>query len=422
MLGSGATRTEAAFAAREVLPDFQKQGLQKSALSSVTAFLNVHMQGMSRMGQEAVNNPYGYVAKNLAYITVPSILLAAAQHNDDALKDLPEWQRYNYWTIHVSDWREAHSLGEAMSVKSAYPSNTRQRPDGKWEVNDGTMVRIQKPFTNGILFGSAVEASLDAWRNKDPKAFTDFAKNVAGSTIAEPIPTGVAPVLEQYTNRSFYTGQPIVRQSMENKLPEMQYDRYTSATAKALGKLLSYVPLAKDIGPQDAKLDSPKVIENYIHGWGGTLGYYAVDLLDKGLVKAGIEPEVVKPTDTLADIPFVKEFMIRFPNAHPQSVSDFQDRYKKADQVQNSIKQLMKEGNIKEAVKIQDRYAINMEKLTGVDKAIQNLNSSVQKTYASPGIESTQKRQLIDTMMYQMTSMAKQGNMLMDEFEKRAQH
>lgn len=417
MLEKGATRSESAFAAREVLPDFQKQGLQRSALQSITAFLNVHLQGQSRMFQEMGDNPYGYVAKNLAYITVPSMLLAAAQSDDDAIKDLPNWQKYNYWNIHMSGWRDANSLAEAMSVKSAYPSNVRQNPDGKYEVNDGTIVRIQKPFTNGIFFGSFMEASLDAWRKKDPGAFKDFVKNVGGSVAVEPIPTAATPLIENWANKSFYTGQAIVRQSMENKLPEMQYDRFTSETAKTIAKLVSYVP-----GGNSTWFASPARVESFIHGWGGTMGSYVVDAVDSSLRAAGVSPAVVKPTDTLADIPFVREFVVRFPNARPQSVSDFEDRYKTSDQVFHSVQQLMKEGNVTAAIKLQDRYSVNMDRLRGVDVGIQNINATIQKTYQDPGIDPTQKRQLIDMMMYQMTSMAKQGNMLMDEFEKRAKN
>ncbi len=422
MLGSGASRTEAAFAAREVLPDFQKAGLQKSALTQITAFLNVHAQGIARMGQEVKDNPLGYVAKSLAVMTVPSLLLAAAQHDDDAIKDLPDWQKNNYWNIHFPGWRAANSLAEAMSVKSAYPSNTRQMPDGTWQVNDGPIVRIQKPFTNGILFGSAFDAAMDSFKKDDPERFGKFVETVGGSTFAEPIPSGVVGPLEQAMNRNFYTGQPIVRHSMENKLPEFQYDQYTSETAKVLSKMISYVPLIKDIGPSDAKLASPKVIDNYIHGWTGTMGTYAIDVLDKGLVKAGLAPETVKPIPTLADIPGVKEFVVRFPNAHPQSVEDFLDRYNKADEVHNTIKTLLKQGNVQEAVHLQDRYQINMDRMTGVNSAIKNLNASIQKVNQTPDIDPVQKRQLIDGMMFQMTSMAKEGNNLMDEFEKRVKN
>lgn len=418
MLDKGATRTESAFAAREVLPDFQKAGLQKSALQSITAFLNVHAQGMSRMGQELGSNPAGYLAKNLAYITVPSMLLAAAQGDDDQYKDLPNWQKYNYWNVHLADWRPANSQAEALSVQSAYPSNVRKTPEGKFEVNDGTMFRIQKPFTNGIFFGSVVEASLDAWKKQDSKGFGDFVSNVAGSAAAVPIPTTAVPMVEQAVNRNFYKGQPLVRSSMENKVPEMQYDRYTSDTARVLGQLVSYVPLARDIGPKDAKLSSPVVIDNYIKGWTGTLGHYAVDVLDQGLEKAGITPERVKPTSTLADIPFVREFVVRYPDAHPQSVSDFEDRYGQANRVQNSIKQLMKQGDFNGAADLQSRYAMNMDRMHGIDAAIRNMNAAVQKVDQSPDIDPVQKRQLIDGMMYQMTSTAKVGNKLMDEFEK----
>jgi hypothetical protein len=438
MLDTGATRTESAFAAREVLPDFQTQGLKKSALDQMTAFLGVHLRGQERMfsaiGAEIGNikdvingdkDPIeglkafgtGYIVKNLAYITVPSLLLYAAQHNDDAINDLPDWQKMAYWPIHIDNWRPANSLAEAMSVKAAYPSNTRQLPDGSWQVNDGHIVRLQKPFTNGIFFGSAFEMAMESLNKKDPKAFEGFVKSIAGSLAAEPIPTAAVPALEHIVNKNFYTGQPIVRQSMESKLPETQYDRYTSDTAKVLGKLLSYVPLVKDIGPQDAKLSSPKVIDNYIHGWTGTLGYYAIDVLDKGIEAAGITPKAVKPTDTLADIPFVKEFMIRFPNARPQSVSDFEDRFRNSQEIFNSVRQLQKEGQFDEAAKLQSRYAGSMVKIGGVDKSIQRLNAVIQKVYQNPDIEPVQKRQLIDSAMYQMTSMAMRGNQVMDEYE-----
>ncbi len=420
MLDQGASRTESAFAAREVLPDFQKSGLQKSALQSITAFLKVHMQGMDRMRQETVENPMGYLAKNLAYITVPSVLMYMAQKDDDAIKDLPNWQKFNYWTAHIPNWRPANSLAEAMSVKSAYPSNTRQLPDGSWQVNDGPIIRIQKPFTNGILFGSAIEAMAEAMEKKNAGVFGDFLKTVVGSTLAEPIPNAIEPVIEHMTNRNFYTGQAIVRQSMENKLPETQYDRYTSETAKAIGTIVSYVPLIRDIGPHDAKITSPKIIDNYMHAWTGTLGQYAISTADFALRKLGIAPDVVKPVGTLADIPFVKEFMIRFPNGHPQSVQDFQDRFAQAEAVHNSVQQLYKQGDVAGAVALKDRYAGNMERLTYLNKGIQNINGAIQKVYQNTAIDPVQKRQLIDSMMYQIVLAAKQGNSMMDKFEEAA--
>lgn len=435
MLEQGATRAEAAFAAREVLPDFQKQGLVQSALLQHTAFLRVHLQGLARMGQaldadfqaaKSAESPMdlaaklgtGYVAKSIAMFTVPSLLLAAAQSDDDTIKDLPKWQKYNYWNMHISNWRPANSLAEAMSVKNAYPSNVRQMPDGSWQVNDGWVARLQKPFTAGVFFASAPEAALESWQKKDPKAFAEWAKSVAETAVAIPIPTMFQPIAEQAMNRNFYTGQPVVRHSMENKLPEMQYDRYTSETAKKLAEMISYVPALKDVGPRDAKLASPVVIQNYISTWGGTLGRYATDIVDKSLEKAGVVPEKVKPEAKITDIPFVREFFVRHPDLHADSVSEFQDRYGEADKIKNSIRALIKQGDMAGAIKLQDRYEVHMSRLVGSDKAILNLQTTIQKVYQAPDIDPVQKRQLIDGMTYQMIAIAKHGNETMDQIEK----
>jgi hypothetical protein len=57
---AGKTRTEAAFAAREVLPDFQKAGLRNAFLFQQTAFLKVHLQGLDRMVQAGAEDVQGY--------------------------------------------------------------------------------------------------------------------------------------------------------------------------------------------------------------------------------------------------------------------------------------------------------------------------------------------------------------------------
>lgn len=420
LVNKGATDLEAASGARRVLPDYQKAGLQQSALKAATAFLNVHMVSLDRMFEE-FNDPdkrMGFIAKNLAYITSISMLFKAANHGDDTIDDLPDYMKNLYWVTRLDNWRPANSLAEALSVQHAYPNSVKMMKDGSYQVNDGTIVRIPKPFTNGVLFGSAIDSMLDQFSGKHPKAMEDWVKSVAGTVIVDPIPNAIAPTVEQFMNKNMFSGQSIVRQSMENKLPEMQYDRYTSETAKALGKLVSYMPLVKDIGPRDAKLGSPAVIDNYIHQWGGTLGQYAIQVADQGLRAAGIAPPVVKPASTLADIPFVKEFVVRFPSARPEQVENFLDRYSQADKVQNSIQAMYKQGDYHGAEALRNRYSQDMMRMKGIDKSIQNLNTQIQYVYANPNVSPTEKRQLIDTYMYQMVIQAKMGNESMDNWQK----
>ena len=124
---------------------------------------------------------------------------------------------------------------------------------------------------------------------------------------------------------------------MENRLPELQYTEYTTTTAKTLGKLIGMIPVAKDVGPNSTKISSPAVVDNYIKSWSGALGSYLVEVADKALEKSGVAPEQVKPSKTLADIPFIKAFVVRHPSASTQSITDFYSRSTEAEKIFNSI-------------------------------------------------------------------------------------
>lgn len=413
-LAQGASETQAAYNAREVIPDYQRAGLQRSFLRTTAAFLNVHLQSEDRMIRALKDDPAGTIAKALAYITLPSVLLAAANHGDDRIDDQPNWIKDLYWTTAVDHWRKG-TVAEAGGI----PEKLRRQDDkGNWEINDGVVIRIPKPFTLGIAFGSSFEAALSAYEKKDPRAVKDWAKSVGSSMVAEPIPNAFGPAIEQMTNYSFFRGQPVVTAQKEKLLPEMQYDQYTSESAKALGKLISYVPLVRDIGPGTHTLASPMVIENYIHGWSGTLGHYALNMMDKSLAAAGIVDAKVEPLSTLADDPFIKEFIARYPSAKTQNVIDFEHRYQHADAVFLSIRQKAREGDFEGAMALQSRYQGNMDRLRGVEVAMRNLTAGLSKVKIDPSKSPTEKRQLMDSMMYQMTSIAKMGNKMMDEFER----
>lgn len=419
LVDKGLSDQEAAYQARQVLPDYQKAALQKSALHTVKAFLKVHMLSVDRMAQE-LSDPEkrsGFLLKNLTYNTLPALMLAAANYGNDSLDDVTDHDKAVNFVTQIPSWRPANSLAEAMSVKSAYPSSVRQKDDGSYEVNDGKVWRIPKAFAPGIAFASGPEAILESWKKQDPKAFLNFAGEIAKQIVVSPIPDAPTPVLEQMTNRNFWNNQPLVRQSMEGKLPWEQYDQNTSEVGKFIAKALSYVPGVRDIGPQDAKLSSAAVIDNYLHSF-GTLGNYIVDLTDKSLRAAGIAPPDPGRIRDMETMPFLREFMLRNgPGSHPQSVEDFMDRYKTAGQVQTTIKDLMKQGKTDEAIETQNRYAVNMEKLTGVDKAIVNAQKAITNIDLDPTIPAAQKRQNEQLLYYHMVSWAKEGNRLMDQFE-----
>src|SRR5690606_9254151 len=110
---------------------------------------------------------------------------------------------------------------------------------------------------------------------------------------------------------------------------------------KMLGKLVMSVPFLGDLGPKKTPLSSPMVLENYIRSWSGSMGMYALQLADKGLIAAGVTdapPE--RPTATLADIPFVKAFIVRYPNGGTKSIQAFQEKFEENKMVLDTIKAL----------------------------------------------------------------------------------
>ena len=411
--GKGA---EAALRAREVTLDFARGSAKSRVLNQMIPFFNVGVQGFDKTFRTIKDNPAEVIRRGTAIITVPTLALWWANRDDSRYQATPQWEKDAYFIIPTDKWELAES---AMQVESL-PDDLKKQEGGKWYVNNGTTFKIVKPRFWGLMFGSMPERVLDAMYRKHGKdAFKEFDRVILESIMPNGIPTVVGPYLEQKTNRVFYTGKPIVPDQLKGVLPEYQYTEYTSETAKQLSKIISAVPWVKDIGPDDAKLSSPLVIDNYLRGYGGTLGKYAIDLADKGLTVAQRkETAVEKPAKTLADYPIIKAFILRTPRAQSDQVQDFNDAYQRTEQLRNTIQKLKKDGNIDEALKLANDNIDNIYRLDGVRETIKNLNTLIQKINISPDYTADEKRQLIDGAYYQMIRAADMGNQMIYELEK----
>jgi hypothetical protein len=372
---------EGGFAAREVTVDFARMGAKMSALNSITAFLNVSIQGLDRTVRAVKENP-GQMAKRAGMaITVPSILLWWANKDDPRYKNLPRWERDLFWHI----------------------------------MTDETVYRIPKPMELGILFGSVPERLLETYLTDNPRAMKNFEDTLWSAVAPSIVPDALTPPVEQFFNKSLFTGNPIVPHHLEKQLPAYRYTEYTSETAKAISKMISAFA-GHDNAP------APVVIDNYARAWGGTSGKYLLQLIDKGLQEAGIAQVKVKPESTLADIPFVKAFVTRYPSAQAQSIVDFRDRFTKSEQVWNTIQRLAREGDVeslkKEALMRENQVRL-VGRLKGLSDGLSRMNAAVQKIYVTDTLSPAQKRQMIDKIYSGMIQAAELGNQLLDEVEKK---
>lgn len=409
----GKTPQEAAYLARNVLPDYQKAGIQKSAMLQLAAFAKVHYVSEAQAIAAFTKDPMGVSLRAMAYMTVPSLLLYAANQGDDRVNDQPNEMKNLYNMLALDKWEPANAE-KVQAVQQYDPKLVRQKPDGSYEVNNGSILRMPVPFSLGVLFSRGPVAAIEAIRKKDPKIIEDWVKGLGASFVANIVPTAAVPVVEQAFNYNFFTHKPLVSSFAEKELPELQQTPYTSEVAKQVSQAIHSVAVLRNtvgkIGPGDRTLENPVILDNYMQAWGGTLGQYVVKTLDKGLHTAGIGDLTTKPEMTWAETPFVKEFLLRTPSTKIEAINDFYEKYDKSKQVAASFQLAAKTGDQEKLDYIQKNYGDQMHSLDGIAEALHNHMVAISQITKDKEMTAHDKTQLIENLMYGLMATAKQGN------------
>lgn len=383
----------AAYASREVTLDFARIGASMRAYNMITAFGNAQIQGLDRIGRQFKTAPAETMLKVAGSITLPSVLLWWANKDDPRYKELPSWQRDMFWIVMTKDH----------------------------------IYRIPKPFELGVVFGSGVERILDATFGKNPDAFDKLGKSIMDVILPNYMPTAAQPLIEQFSNRSTFADRTLIPADMEKHLPEYQYTPYTTETAKALGKIVSAFPGMRTsavgpgapFGPVARAVTSPILLENYLRSWTGGMGTYALQAADAGLRKSGVLPDPVKPTATLSDIPVVRAFMVRYPSATTQSIQDFMDAHETNKKFFDTWSAKAKEGDAEAMERIQKAGGPMMfVRLDAIKETLGEHSKLVRDIYKNPAMKAEEKRQLIDSLYFNMIEIGKAGNSMVKESKK----
>ena len=300
---------DASYGSREVTLPFSRMGAKTKAVNMIVAFWNANVQDLDKIHRQFKEYPLQTSIRTMAAITLPSVLLAIANHGNKKIDEIAQWQKDIFWLVDVGPF----------------------------------VMRIPKPFIMGILFGSFPERIVNNIMDKDPRAFDGLLDSLSRGSSPGFLPTIATPIIENWANKSTFTERPIVPRAREDVLPEYQYAPYTTETAKKIGGLLAKIP-----GIRGSKLEgqvvSPAKIENLIRGYTGGLGMWALNAANASLKTAGIVPSRVEPSKQLADYPLIKAFVVRHPTADTESVQRFFDDYKKAETNLKSAKLLLKRG------------------------------------------------------------------------------
>ena len=376
------------FEQRNLTIDFRKMGLAINTLNSVAAFYNAMIQGNVRWYEGMRDRPWQTSYRIAKYITVPTVLLWLHNKDSEAYKQLPEWRKFMFWNFVVNEG----------------------------EVNEWT-VSLPKAHGMAYVFGSMVEKIMDTIYEDDPEIIkdflADFGKSIGWATI--PMPDMFKPMLDAYSNRTWFTKRPLVPNYLKDVLPEYQFTQWTSETSKLLGKLISTLTAGQ--------LGSPIQIDNWIRGWSAGLGMYAIKLIDLSLEKSGI---VVPPIDpksdnwvkNLSSMPVIKAFVARNPDMGSSHISKFWKTYMKVAEKAKTINLLKKQGKFEESIHLFTKMEISLAGLEKTADALRKNGEFAMKVQASTFMSANQKAQMLDMVYEQMIFMAKNANDIIRSVQK----
>lgn len=395
-LKNGKTMTEAVLSSKNITTDFSKIGAQMRALSHITAFLNPAIQSTARDAETALmmkkfsinghdfnyptlNNKtgLGFAAKGVAGITIPTILLWAANHGDTELDDIRKGPAGNlYWFTKIP--------------------------------GTGEIVKIPKPFLAGQVFGTSIEQALDRMFDNDPQTMTQFKNQIIDAAAPTIIPTAAQVVTSLWANKDTYTGMPIVPAGQQNVDPRYQNSEYTSPLAKGAANVINNTPGVSSLAKLVFNITgiSPFQIDYTIKALGGGLGEEVGKtsrLFDKD--KAAIQS---------SDFPVVGKMFARYPSRTVQPVRDFYDGLQKAELAITTMKFLERT----DPSKLESFIHENVQDIatapiyTGARERLNVLQSTLSQLQSIPHtqLDGNRKRELEDTIIRQMIEMTRQIN------------
>ena len=257
----------------------------------------------------------------------------------------------------------------AMAGDPEYEKQEQETKDNNWLIPSAG-IRIAIPFEVGILFKTIPERILAyTFGNDTGKDFLDAMHRAANGFVpvspSAYIPQTFKPIIEAMTNYSFFTQREIVGMGLKDVAPEYQVGPGTSAFAEFVGKTLGLSPLK---------------VDHVFKGYTGTMGMYAVDLMD---VVMDVNSDSPKPTKRFEQMPVIKRFAL-----DPEARGNVTNYYQLKDSVDTAVRTmnlLEKSGDPKEfAAYVQDNAGMlafrsyvndlekSMKELRDMKKQVQN--------------------------------------------------
>jgi hypothetical protein len=342
----------AGYAGREATIDFNRGGTLSRLITQMSAFFMPGMGGPDRVVREIGTHPTRSLLRFWWLLVLPTLAYYAYVRKDKRWRNTPQHVRDREFVFWVGDDPEPYT----------YPKTYQ------W----GDMATL-------------IERALEWQDNDDPLVFDKFVENYLRG-LPNPIPTAVAPMIENAMNMSTYTGAPIAPSRGE---PGEQYWRWTTETAKDAGRALGY---------------SPAKIQNLVRGYTGGIGTEGLEIIDR---IRGLHQERVPST---ADEFITGRFRGRYPRISGEYVSRFYDLWVPAREVYESFT-----GKIRKDPEDLERYSGQRAEMLGlygtlkpVAKALSLYRNMYDMVASAPMNEKLRKERL-DSIAVAMNQMAERA-------------
>ena len=368
----------AAFNSRDLSIDYLKMGLLVKAINSISAFFNVTIQGSDKVVRAIADKKTrnNFIARILAAIALPSLILAWLNRNDKEIEEFQEQEKdFNFIFRYGIDY-----------------------------------YKLPVPFETGVIAHGLTRRMAKYMMDKDPSAFDGFIGSIADATLPNFLPTFASPFVETAANKNFFTGARLIPRNKEGLASRLQYNDYTSQTSRLLGRAVNYM-IGEDTTSKSA---SPIIIDHFIHSWLGGLGRLMIKISDASLKAVGIGDKIPKPQETLLDRFGLNSFKLRYPRAYTNSIGKFYENYADAKVRNKSIKHEKKMDistqESQDAAYQRTEKLYNMPTLDRAYKAMQNCQKEINNIMIDPKISPKEKRQLVDQLYLQKISFAQEAN------------
>lgn len=298
--------------------NFQTRGKSRTLtfLRQTIPFLNAYIQGMD----------VAYRAMSGRGMSMGDRKQAALQFYATGAKIAALSAAY---TLLVGDDDEYQKTPDYVRMSGFILPGTRQMIKEFTGTDPGGNIKIPAPIDPaGLLFKILPESVInDVVRagTADELDNSKFWRMLSAATInaispPQPVPQVAKPLVELWANKSFFTGNPIVGQSMAGLDTSQQYTTSTTDFARVLGQ---YLPIA------------PVQIDHLARGMlglaGGTMMFAASQL-----VGDSIAPE--RPSARLNEMPQIRTFLTG--NAATGLKEDYYELREKATEVSNTVNRL----------------------------------------------------------------------------------